>query len=163
MTVEKLKPCYTCWFFTISLAVATGILLSDATKDGIAYLSLDKNSNSIAQNSNKPDSSENNKTTVSKNETAKKEIPTVKLSPKKEIPTIKLSPENKLQKGDKDLFINVLPDKNIAKKGIPKEEMPGYQTTLQTCNYWKKEFKKEETKQNAAYMEAACNRLKTYQ
>jgi len=161
MSVEKSKPCYICWFFTISLAVAAGILLSDATRAGVAYLSLYKNS--ITQNSNKPDSGKNNKTTVPKDEVPKKEIPITKLSPKKEIPTIKLSPEDELQKEDEGLFIKVLPDKNTQKKGIPKKDMPGYQTTLQTCNYWKKEFKKEETRQNAAYMEAACNRLETYQ
>jgi hypothetical protein len=163
MAVEKFKPCYICWFFTISLAIATGILLSDAIRAGIAYLSLDKDSNSITQNSNKQSSMDNNKTTVLKNDTSKKETPIIKLSPKKEIPAIEASPNNEPVNNDKDVFIKVLPDKIIPKKGMSKKDMPGYQTTLEICNFWKKEHEKEATKQNAIYMEAACNRLKTYQ
>lgn len=159
MADAKLKPCYICWFFTISLAIATGTLLSDAIKAGIANLPF--NQNSIAQNTNKPDSEEIKKTTDSKVEEEKEELPVVKLSPKEDISTIAPSPNG--DSPNSDLYINVLPEKSAPKKGVPKEEMPGYKTTLEICNYWKKEYEKEATKQNSTYMEAACNRLKAYQ
>lgn len=156
MAVEKTKPCYICWFFTISLAIVAGTLLSNAITAGITHLSFDKYLNI-------PGSNENRDPTVSENKVTTKELPTVKLSPKKDIPTVKLIPKDELSKKDEDAFIKVLPDKSLPRMSRPKEEMPGYQTTLDICNFWKKEYKKEDTKQNATYMEAACNRLKTYQ
>jgi hypothetical protein len=160
MASEKNKPCYICWFFTITLAITAGTMLSDAITYGITYFSSTKSS-SIGLNGNSSDSTKDNDSVGSENGTTNKELPTVKLSPKDEIPTVKLSPKDPLPK--QDMFIDVLPDKNPPKKRVPKEDMPGYKTTLEICNYWKKEYKKEATKQNAAYMEAACNRLKTYQ
>jgi hypothetical protein len=138
------------------LAITASTLLSNAITYGITYFSSDNNSSSISQNSN-----EGIDSAVSENGVTNKEPPTVKLSPKDELPTVKLSPKDPLPK--QDMFIDVLPDKESPKKSVPKEDMPGYKTTLEICNYWKKEYKKEATKQNAAYMEAACNRLKTYQ
>jgi hypothetical protein len=150
MAVEKQTPCYICWFLTISLAIPAGIILTDAIRAGIAYASFDRISNRIAVNTKRVSSSETKTPKLSKIEAPKTDIPTVKLTPKED------TPEN-------GIYIKVLPDKKSAKKDIPKEEMPGYQTTLKTCNFWTKEHKKEATKQNSAYMEAACNRLKTYQ
>ncbi len=150
MAVEKPTPCYICWFFTISLAIVTGTLLTDALRAGITYLSFDKYSNSIIQNSDSEDSSVNEATEP------KKELPIVKLSPKTDIPSANLSPEQ--EQSNKDIFIKVLPD-----KGIPKEKKSGYQTTLQTCKYWTKEYEKEATRKNAAYKEAACKRLESYE
>jgi hypothetical protein len=150
MAVEKFTPCYICWFFTISLGIAAGTLLTDAIRAGITYVSYDQISNRITANKNRLSNSKTKTPNPPESETPKKEIPTVKLSPNEEMP-------------NKDIFIKNLPTKISAKKGTPKEELPGYQTTLQTCNFWTKEYKKEATKQNTAYMEAACNRLKTYQ
>lgn len=109
MAVEKPTPCYICWFFTISLAIVTGTLLTDALRAGITYLSFDKYSNSIIQSSDSEDSS------VNKAAEPKNELPIVKLSPKTDIPSAKLSPEQ--EQSNKDIFIKVLPD-----KGIPKEK-----------------------------------------
>jgi hypothetical protein len=161
MAVEKTKPCYLCWFFTILLGIAAGTLLADAIKAGINYIFFQETIFSSTQNIEKTDSSENKPRLKVKNETDKKELPTVKLSPKKEIPSIKLIPNEESK--DKDMFIKVLPDKESKKDDTPKESKPGYQTTLQTCTYWTKEYKKEATKQNEAYMEAACTRLKSYE
>ena len=162
MAAAERKPCYICWFFTISLAIVAGTLLSDAIRVGIAHLSADKNSSSIVQNTNKPDSNESKKPAAAKAEGEEEELPVVKLSPKNKIPTT-VTPSANSNSANKDLYINVLPENKSAKKVVPKEEMPGYQTTLEICNYWKKEYEKEATKQNSVYMEAACNRLKTYQ
>ncbi len=150
MAVEKNAPCYICWFFTLSLAIAAGTLLVDAIRAGISYATSDQITNRVSDNSNRLGSSETKTPKPPKIEMPKKELPIVKLTPKKELP-------------ESDILIKVLPEKKSPKKGIPKEDMPGYQTTLQTCNFWKKEVKKEATSQNTAYMEAACNRLKSYE
>ena len=152
MAVEKSSPCYICWFFTITLAVAAGPLLTDAIRAGIAYAHLDQVTHRFAENSNRVASSETKTTApeLAKAETLKKELPIVKLSPKEEMP-------------ENNMLIKVLPDKDTPKKDTPKEEIPGYQTTLQTCNFWKEEVTKDASSQNTAYMEAACNRLKSYQ
>lgn len=150
MTVEKYTPCYICWFLTIMLAIVAGTLLTDAIKTGIAYAAFDRVSNRIAVNTNRLSSRETKTPKPPKIEMPKKDLPTVKLTPKEDMP-------------ENGVYIKVLPDKDSAKKNIPKEDMPGYQTTLKTCNFWTKEYEKEATKQNGAYMEAACNRLKTYQ
>ncbi len=150
MAVEKHTPCYVCWFLTISLAIAAGSFLTDAIRAGIAYVAFDQIANRIAVNANRVSSSETKTPKLPIIETPKNDIPTVKLTPKEE------TPEN-------NIYIKVLPDKKLAKKNIPKEEMPGYQTTLEICNFWKKAYKEEPTKQNGTYMESACNRLKTYQ
>jgi hypothetical protein len=155
MANEKSTPCYVCWFFTISLSIAAGTLLVDAIRAGIAYASFDKITNRIVSNTNRVGSSETKTPTPPKIDV-----------PKKELPIVKLTPNNKIHEKEKpedDIFIKVLPDKKTSKKDIPKEKMPGYQTTLQTCNFWKKEVEKEATSQNTAYMEAACNRLKSYE
>ncbi len=154
MASEKQTPCYVCWFLTISLAIVAGTLLTDAIRDGIAYVSFDQISNRIAVNTNRASSSESKEPQLPKIETPKRELPTVKLSPKED--TKEETPES-------NAFIKVLPDKKSDKDNTPKEEMPGYQTSLEICNFWKKTYKEEPTKQNGAYMEAACNRLKTYQ
>lgn len=150
MAVEKYTPCYICWFLTITLAIVAGTLLTDAIRAGIAYASFDQVSNRIAVNTDRMSSSETKTPKLPIIEMPKKDLPTIKLTPKEDIP-------------ENDVFIQVLPNKDSAKKNAPKEDMPGYQTTLKTCNFWTKEYKKEATKQNGAYMEAACNRLKTYQ
>jgi hypothetical protein len=154
MAVEKSTPCYICWFFTISLAIPSGILLTDAIKAGVTHLLLYKNY--ITQESDGTDSGENKTSQPSKTETPKQELPTVKLSPKQEIPAATPSPAKELSDGE--VFIKVLPDKDKSKKG-----KSGYQTTLEICEYWKREYKKEATRKNATYMEAACNRLKSYE
>ena len=150
MAIEKHTPCYVCWFLTISLAIVAGSILTDAIRAGVAYVASDQISNRIAVNTNRVNSSETKTPKLPKIEEPKKELPIVKLTPKEDTP-------------ESDIFIKVLPDKKPAKNNIPKEEMPGYQTTLEICNFWKKAYKEEPTRQNETYMKSACNRLKTYE
>jgi hypothetical protein len=161
MADDKSKPCYICWFLTITLAIASGKLLTDAINKGIDYFSSDKTTNDISQDPKKPDSSNNTLPEASTIEPIEKELPTIKLSPNKEITDITPSPDS--ESLDKDQFIKTIPDKVSPKKDIPKEEMPGYKTTLEICNFWKKEYEKDATRQSQVYMESACNRLKSYE
>lgn len=59
-------------------------------------------------------------------------------------------------------IINPDPAKVKTPRFAKKKDMTGYQTVVDTCNFWKEQFNKDRSNQNAIYMDAACSRLKAY-